>query len=153
MEDLKPSSREEAVLAKIAGIEDPMVDAFEPSSREEWFMNKIAEAMAEGGGSGGGVVFVITKRKQSATKASQGAKITAFKVVLDKTYNEIVAAIEAGRICVIYYYDSENDSHNVEYVCAYMTRNVDHVIGSLAADSNHTYISDSADGVLEEHNS
>ena len=152
MEDLKPSSREEAVLAKIAGIEDPMVDAFEPSSREEWFMNKIAEKMAEGGGGSGGGAFVITKRRQGDPKASQGTKGSK-KVVLDKTYNEIVAAIEAGRICVIYYYDSANDSHYVEYVWAYKTLSVGHVIGSLAMDSNHMYISDSADGVLVEQES
>lgn len=88
MEDLKPSSREEAVLAKIAGIEDPMVDAFEPSSREEWFMNQIAERMGEGGGgSGGGSVFVDF--------TASGAKFIA-----TKTAGEIFNLIMDGNAVV-----------------------------------------------------
>ena len=95
MEDLKPSSREEAVLAEIAGIEDPMVDAFEPSSREEWFMNKIAEKMAEGGGGSGGGgsdddggPFVITGTfNEDSTSVG----------TVDKTTSEIEEALENNR--------------------------------------------------------
>lgn len=93
MEDLKPSSREEAVLAKIAGIEDPMVDAFEPSSREEWFMNEIANKMAEGGGGSGGGVLVVNLHMESDEGKSGG-----MRMVCDKTADEMFQAIETKSV-------------------------------------------------------
>ena len=143
-----PLTRVDQYLNKIATGSGDTPE--QPLTRMEQYLDYIAEN-GGGGGSGGGA-FVITKRRQGDPKASQGTKVSK-KVVLDKTYNEIVAAIEAGRICVIYYYDSANDSHYVEYVWAYKTLIVGHVIGSLAMDSNHMYISDSADGVLVEQES
>lgn len=101
-------------------------------------------------GSSGGGAFVITKRKQSGSRASQGdLKITNDKIVLDKTYNEIVAAIEVGRICVIYYYIEEQNVFKIEYVSAYTTLEGNYRI--FSRDDTPVmcrYSSDSGDGVL-----
>lgn len=84
MEDLKASSREEALLAKIAGLDDPYAASIQPSSREEWFLNKIAEKTNSGGG--GPLI---------ATLVSVDGKTG-----LDKTAKEIHEAFQTSGVIV-----------------------------------------------------
>ena len=142
----EPLTRAEQYLNKIATGSGNTPD--EPLTRIKMYLAEIAKN--EGGGGSGGGAFVITKRKQSDSKASQGVlKITHDKIVLDKTYNEIVAAVEVGRICVIYYYIEEQNVFKIEYVSAYTTLEGNYRIFSRDdTPFTYRYASDSGDGVL-----
>ena len=91
MEDLKASSREEALLAKIAGLDDPFADSIQPSSREEWFLNKIAEKTNSGSSGGGAFIVRGTLNEGSSTDGT-----------VDKTEAEIWDAVNSWK--TVYFY-------------------------------------------------
>ena len=82
---MKPLTRKEFFMAKAAGQTVPDI---EPITREEHFLNQIAESGGGGGGVGGGVVCceVVMTGDESG--------------YLDMTFSEIVSAAQDGPVFV-----------------------------------------------------
>lgn len=83
---MEPKTRREHFLAKVAG--NPYDSTILPKTREEFFLNDIAES--GGGGSGGGGTFVIGVSEET----SDNKTILTF----DKTAQEISTAMAEGKI-------------------------------------------------------
>ena len=74
----------------------------QPKTRFEYFLDKIAKALGGGEGGTGGGSFVI--RVNEIAMGDGGTKLE-----LDKTWQEISDAIEAGMYCCIVGYDRVNE--------------------------------------------
>ena len=83
---MEPVTRKEHFLARIAG--KPHDESLFPITREEFFLNDIAES--GGGGSGGGGAFVIGISEETSDNKTIRT--------LDKTAQEISTAMAAGKI-------------------------------------------------------
>ena len=88
MFNLRPSSRFQNLLARIAGNENAY--QMNPMNQDEKFMSDIAEHIAdiaESGGGGGDNAFIITLHIDPNNPSA----------FVDKTFSEIAAAIETGK--------------------------------------------------------
>jgi len=80
---MRPTNREEKLLAKIAGESYEV----EPRNAEEYWLNKIAESRGGGGGGGGGTGF-----EKLEYTVSEGT------ATLQATFAELTAMVAAGTI-------------------------------------------------------
>lgn len=84
---MKPLTRKEFFMAKAAG---QTVPDLEPITREEYFLNQIAESGGGGGGGGGGSkVYELTQDPDTQT------------FTLHATYNEIMGDLSTGYPLVV----------------------------------------------------
>ena len=83
---MKPLTRKEFFMAKAAGQSVPDL---EPITREEYFLNQIAESGGGGGGGGGSKVYELTQDTDTQT------------FTLHATYNEVNADLSTGYPLVV----------------------------------------------------
>ena len=103
---MKPITRKEMLMAKAAG---QTVPDLEPITREEYFLNQIAESGGGGGGGGGDSTMVKIDCTTVYDAGSQQATIT-----IDASYNDIKAMILAGKVpyfVSVYEMNFEEDEH------------------------------------------
>ena len=101
---MKPITRKEMLMAKAAGQSVPDIT---PVTREEYFLNQIAES---GGGGGGGDSTMV---KIDCTTVYDTEKQEA-AITLDASYNDIKAMILAGKapyFVSVYEMNFEEDEH------------------------------------------
>ena len=97
---MEPVTRKEHFLARIAG--KPHDESLFPITREEFFLDDIAES---GGGGGGGGLFIVTVTTSGST------------LVADKTVADIHHALASGKIPVAIEARDENGftAHSAYY--------------------------------------
>ena len=83
---MKPITRKEMLMAKAAGQDVPDIT---PVTREEYFLNQIAESGGGGGGGGSSKVYELTQDPDTQT------------FTLHATYNEIMGDLSTGYPLVV----------------------------------------------------
>lgn len=102
---MKPITRKEMLMAKAAGQSVPDIT---PVTREEYFLNQIAES---GGGGGGGGDSTMVKIDCTTVYDMETQAPT---ITLDASYNDIKAMIIAGKapyFVSVYEMNFEEDEH------------------------------------------
>lgn len=118
MFNLRPSSRFQNLLARIAGNENAY--QMNPMNQDEKFMSDIAEHIADiaGSGGGGGGTLVVTVAPAENGAKNGNTKDSGTVCSANKTVAEIKAGLLAGNV-VLQFVDYEPiDANNVYVVAA-----------------------------------
>lgn len=99
---MKPITRKEMLMAKAAGQSVPDI---EPITREEYFLNQIAES--GGGSGGGGGSAVICEVDFNIETEAMTARMTA---------GELFAAIQNGSVVIFHIADEDNSLYGYLFV-------------------------------------
>lgn len=107
---MKPITRKEMLMAKAAGQTVPDI---EPITREEYFLNQIAES---GGGGGGG----CTKVYPAEAVTTDGGQVPEF--VDNVSYNTLKADTDNGVLPVLLYTYIDTEQEQTTTTVATLTR-------------------------------